>query len=265
MKTFTSFTLILLSFFPLTNSAQSLSKEDKAKQTGADQARVDYLQVGQTVADLLEDKIEILDKRTQSSDSPKDLKVFEDRIEFKIKDQNAAILFSDLADDPLPVPYFKKNKSILSLLNFDLISGGFNNSYKRLVELRQNLLLIQKDFKIKNEEAKKALFDQKVKEYRAMSVKPVVSEEQRKFIVQANLFSQQKNYVKAIELYTKVIDIDPVAYPAGYSNLALLCAQVNNFSAAISYMKKYLLLEPEASDARGAQDKIYEWEAMINK
>jgi len=27
-------------------------------------------------------------------------------------------------------------------------------------------------------------------------------------------------------------------------------------------MKKYLMLEPEASDARSAQDKIYEWKAQ---
>jgi hypothetical protein len=25
-------------------------------------------------------------------------------------------------------------------------------------------------------------------------------------------------------------------------------------------MKKYLLLEPDATDSRGARDKIYEWE-----
>lgn len=258
MKNILSLTLIILLFLSFTVSAQStLSK-------GGEEA-IDPVKVRKTITDLLEDKIEILDKKTQLSASPQDIKVFEDRIEFKIKDQNSAIQFSDLADDPLPAPYFKKNKSILSLVNFDLISGGFNNQYKRLVELRQNLLLIQKDFKIKKEEAKKAFFDQKVKEYRAASVKPVVSEEQRKFIVQANLFSQQKNYVKAIELYKKVIDMDPVSYPAGYSNLALLCAQVNNFNAAIDHMKKYLLLEPEASDARGAQDKIYEWEALIVK
>lgn len=30
-------------------------------------------------------------------------------------------------------------------------------------------------------------------------------------------------------------------------------------------MKQYLLLEPEAKDARSAQDKIYEWELMIQK
>jgi hypothetical protein len=28
-------------------------------------------------------------------------------------------------------------------------------------------------------------------------------------------------------------------------------------------MKKYLMLVPEAEDARAAQDKIYEWEAEI--
>ncbi len=70
---------------------------------------------------------------------------------------------------------------------------------------------------------------------------------------------QEKNYMKAIELYKKAIAIDQIAYPAGYSNVALLFAQINNFNAAINNMKKYLLLEPEASDARSAQDKIYEW------
>ena len=72
-------------------------------------------------------------------------------------------------------------------------------------------------------------------------------------------------YDKAIELYNKAIEVDQSAYPAGYSNLALLSAQINKFDAAIFYMKKYLLLEPEATDARSAQDKIYEWEAQITK
>jgi tetratricopeptide (TPR) repeat protein len=266
MKTILSLTLIILSFLPFSASAQSnLSKESESKKNGSDQVVIDLVKVRETVADLLKEKIEILDKKTQLSDSPSDIKVLGDRIEFKIKGESTAIYFIDLAGDPIPAPYFKKNKSILSLLNFDLITGGFNNNYKRLVELRQNLILIQKDFKTKKEEANMAAFLQKIKEYRAMSVKPPLSEELRKFIVQANLFSQQKNYSKAIELYRKVIDTDAVAYPAGYSNLALLSAQVNDYNAAITYMKWYLLLEPEASDARSAQDKIYEWEAMINK
>lgn len=32
---------------------------------------------------------------------------------------------------------------------------------------------------------------------------------------------------------------------------------------AIEYMKRYLMLEPDASDTRASQDKIYEWEVML--
>lgn len=102
-------------------------------------------------------------------------------------------------------------------------------------------------------------------EYRSLKVKPPVSEEQRKFIVQANSFNQQKLFDKAIEYYNKAIELDQTAYPAAYSNIALLSAQLHKFDAAIASMKKYLLLEPGASDARGAQDKIYEWEIMLKQ
>jgi hypothetical protein len=37
------------------------------------------------------------------------------------------------------------------------------------------------------------------------------------------------------------------------------------YDAAIYYMKIYLMLGPDASDARGAQDKIYECDAMMGK
>jgi len=43
-----------------------------------------------------------------------------------------------------------------------------------------------------------ALFEPIAAQYRALKVKPPVSENMREFIVQANLFNQQKNYFKAI-------------------------------------------------------------------
>jgi len=236
-----------------------------ADNSNSAQSAQDPQQVKDGIANILKEKIEIFDRKTDLTEYPTDIKVLDDKIEFKLKDESTAIYFSDLVDYPIQPVYFKKNKSVLSLSKFDFITGGFNNSYKRLVELRQDLIFFQNQFKAKKDEAQKVIFEQKVKEYRAMAVKPTVSEEQRKYIVQANLFNQQKNYIKAIELYTKVLAIDPIAYPAGYSNLALLCAQVNNFKDAIMNMKKYLALEPEASDARSAQDKIYEWEALMVK
>lgn len=109
-----------------------------------------------------------------------------------------------------------------------------------------------------------SLFKAKLSQYRA-GVKPPVTEEQRRLLVQANALSQRKDYLGAIDLYLKSLDVDPVAYPGAYFNLALLSAQMEQYKPAIDYMKQYLLLEPGAKDARSGQDKIYEWELMLQR
>lgn len=90
-----------------------------------------------------------------------------------------------------------------------------------------------------------------------------MSEEQRKLIVQANALTEQKKFSQARDRYRQALALDRTAYPAGYYNLALIEAQIHKPFAAILYMKQYLLLEPNAKDARNAQDKIYVWEAML--
>ena len=116
---------------------------------------------------------------------------------------------------------------------------------------------------IKKIESERVKFDSLVQKYRSMEVKPLMTEEQRKLIVQANYFTQHKQFQKALDAYNKALEINPIAYPAAYSNMALIEAQLSNFLPAIEYMKKYLLLEPDAPDARASQDKIYEWEVML--
>jgi tetratricopeptide (TPR) repeat protein len=271
MKTIRLMTLVAIVLFATNVNAQSKKAQENSEKKGSSlnlpepKSASDIGKTAASIAYILKNKIEINDKKYQLSDTPEDLVVLDDRIEFKIKKESSVIYFTDFLDYVIPPPYSKKGKIILSLDRFEFITNGFNSNFKRLEELRQNLIFIQKQSKIKRDESQRILFEQKASEYLALKVKPQVSEEQRKFIVQANAFNQQKNYVKAIELYTKAIEVDQTAYPAGYSNLALLSAQVNNFSAAINYMKRYLLLEPAATDARSAQDKIYEWEAMIQK
>lgn len=127
------------------------------------------------------------------------------------------------------------------------------------------LLYIQTQEKKREEEraVRLAAFTTTAASYRVLATKPMLSEEQRKLIVQANAFVEQKNYGKAIEKYLKAVELDPTSYPAAYNNLALLFAQNNDPVMAIFYMKHYLLLEPNANDARSAQDKIYEWEAFM--
>ena len=110
-----------------------------------------------------------------------------------------------------------------------------------------------------------AEFQKIVANYKALSEKPTITEEQRKYIVQANSKNEKKEYKEALELYKKAVDINPTSYPSAYNNMALISAQIQDYLYAIFNMKKYLMLVPEAEDARAAQDKIYEWEAEINK
>lgn len=91
-----------------------------------------------------------------------------------------------------------------------------------------------------------------------------ISEEQRKLIVQANLANDEKMYEQAIELYYKSLQFNEFNYPQGYYNIALIAAQLEDYPLAIFNLKKYLILDPNAEDARRAQDKIYEWEFKIN-
>ena len=96
-----------------------------------------------------------------------------------------------------------------------------------------------------------------------MVEKPAITEEQRKYIVQANLLNNEKKYCEALAYYEKAIEVNATAYPAAYYNMALISAQLEGFRNAIFNIKKYLLLVPDAPDARAAKDKIYEWELKI--
>jgi len=223
----------------------------------------DMRQVKARIGEILKDKVEVYDKNTKVKDYPKDILVLDDRIEFKINKQNAILYFSDLTDS---IKYSMVNlKAVLELKNFNLhknITGKY--TYSVFEELRKDLMLIQKQLMTKIDESQLIVFEQKALEYRKLRIKPPVSEEQRKYIVQANSMTQLKNYSEAIKLYDKAIESDQTN-PIVYYNQALLLARVRRFETAINRMKKYLLLSPDASDARSAQDKIYEWEVQSLK
>ena len=133
-----------------------------------------------------------------------------------------------------------------------------------VLHIADDLFLIQQHV-IQRLESRLALFKEKAAQYLALAVKPAMSEEQRKFVVQANALNRLKDYAGAIGLYQKAIDLDPVSYPGAYFNLALINAQMKRYDAAIGYMKQYLMLVPDAKDFRSAQDRIYEWEIIEKK
>jgi formylglycine-generating enzyme required for sulfatase activity len=104
-------------------------------------------------------------------------------------------------------------------------------------------------------------FQDVVAKYRAANPKPELPEEARKFKVQAEFAVQEKQFDKAMGLYGKALEIAPW-WPAGHFNRAVMLGEAKKYRDAMSEMKRYLLLVPDAPDARAVQDKIYQWEGV---
>ena len=104
-------------------------------------------------------------------------------------------------------------------------------------------------------------FQEVVTQYQAANPKPVMPEVARKFRVQAEFAVQEKRLDQAIDLYRKALDIVPW-WPEGHYNLALVLGETKKYREAMREMNRYLLLAPEAPEARAAQDKIYQWESV---
>ena len=221
-------------------------------------------------ANLIKKCWQVYDLKNNVRKKVSDVKASEARLEIYFNKRQIVIMnFSDILDHSISLTKgeFVNNMVMYNPYIIKLGEIWFTYDPNQLAEakgLTDCLFYYQYLLNEKQFNSELSLFEPIAAQYRTLKVKPQVSEKQREFIVQANLFSQQKNYAKAIELYHKVIEIDQTAYSAAYSNLALLSAEISRFDAAIFNMKKYLLLEPEAADARGAQDKIYEWKAQLS-
>ena len=266
MKIKNLFTLLIISMFSFTLYAQPQTDLNTSK-TQNDNAEISKIKAD--IAELLKVKKEVSIWQTttgpkgwKSKGQTKNISLKDDRIEFNITEETAILYFADIIDSD-----FSTSVEI-STNNEITIIGDFMIVFREKVGIGQKICA---DFKQlqkllqKQRTSQLSLLEPIAAKYRSTKIKPLVSEEQRKYIVQANYYNQQKSFEKAIETYKKAIETDQIAYPAAYSNLALISAQLKKYNAAIYNMKKYLMLEPEASDARSCQDKIYEWETELEK
>lgn len=105
-------------------------------------------------------------------------------------------------------------------------------------------------------------FAQVVAQYQRANPKPTLSEEARKLKVQAEFALGKKQYTQAIDRYQEALAMAPW-WADGHFNRALLLGESEDYAEAVSEMKKYLALEPNAKDARAAQDKLYQWEGEV--
>jgi TolB protein len=105
-------------------------------------------------------------------------------------------------------------------------------------------------------------FAEVAKTYREAAVKPVLSEEARKYMLQAEGAIEVKDFRGAVDRYAQALAVAPW-WPAAHFNRALVLARLGRPDEASVEMHRYLLLTPDATDARAAQDKIYEWEGAF--
>ena len=249
----------VLSYAPSINSGMT----DAARETLTTLLNKGKINVRRRVEDAGLDPNSVLIVRSSTAD--------QERLEIMLSDRGEpfTLRFADLSGKDLSV---KREGWIYTITLPDIrFSSPAIDGSSSIKLFADALLSVQQEIKSKKKseceelDAEVAAFEKTVQSLQPLPEKPTISEEQRRYIVQANALSQQKEYSKAIEIYKKAIEIDALSYPSAYFNSALLAAQTGNYCNAIANMKKYIILAPDAKDARGAQDKIYEWELHLQK
>lgn len=88
------------------------------------------------------------------------------------------------------------------------------------------------------------------------------SEDMRRAQLQAESLLQSEHPEEAALAYNAALR-DMPHWAVGHFNLALVSARLEYYTDAITAMRRYLYLEPNAPDARAAQDMIYQWEGQL--
>jgi tetratricopeptide (TPR) repeat protein len=136
-------------------------------------------------------------------------------------------------------------------------SGGDMSAAKEIVDVVARLRIRRKV-----DPGAEAAFEKVAAAYRARSPKPALPEEVRRSKVQAEDAVRERRFEAALELYEAASAAAPW-WPDAHFNAALIHAELGSHEDAIRAMKRYLLLAPEAPDAREAQDRIYSWEGKL--
>lgn len=111
--------------------------------------------------------------------------------------------------------------------------------------------------------AKKEEFKKIAKEYRLDPKKYKMTDEVRKFFVQA--YFKDDDYNGAVILYNRGLAEAPW-YPMGHYDLAMLLGErIGDYNGAVDEMNDFLELSPEADNAGTAREKIHEWKKKARK
>jgi tetratricopeptide (TPR) repeat protein len=86
-----------------------------------------------------------------------------------------------------------------------------------------------------------------------------MSDEARGYKLLAEDALKRKDFSAALEAYRTALTKDPM-WPEGQYNAALLAAEAEDYELAANYMRRYLVLAPDAKDAASARDNLLVWQ-----
>jgi tetratricopeptide (TPR) repeat protein len=95
--------------------------------------------------------------------------------------------------------------------------------------------------------------------WRALPTKPPLSQEADRHRVLAENAIEEKNLGAAVNHYVAALQIQPM-WPTGWYNLALILAELNDYTGAADCMRRYLELTPDAPDAKSCREQSFIWD-----
>ena len=100
--------------------------------------------------------------------------------------------------------------------------------------------------------------------WRALATKPPLPDAARVRSLLAEDAVSNKKPQEALKYYQQALDIYAL-WPQGWFNSALISAELADYDGAAEYMQNYLLLVPDAPDARQARDQLEMWKIKASE
>ena len=205
---------------------------------------------------------DITERKIIDAKEIKNINILNDRIELETKSKkNKFICLYDVIKDSTIFFFSKQNAGYYILLP-SIANFGFAD-FDAARQFADNIYATQYPYINKVRDSLLSVFKEKLIVFKESKKEVMISDEQKALFLLADTASTKMDYFSAIRIYIKALQIDEMAYPKAYANLALLYAQINYFDYALLCMQKYIWLETDAIVLRGAKDKMYEWEGII--
>lgn len=157
-----------------------------------------------------------------------------------------------------------KNAFLESLRPYVNTKKGAARSLEAKGQYKEALAEYIEILKIADEKDAKEMMDRVASIIKTDPRAAELPEAARRHVMRAEVSTKEGKFEDAVREYKEAAKMAPF-FPALYKALALNYAEMKQYRQAIHHLKTYLVLYPDASDARTAKDEIYKWEFLMEK